>query len=110
MASGAEQDVEMRPTQLPHVPNNEHPGLLPKPNIFTATIGFASEADAEKVLNAVAVDSELRTDQVSRELNVSGNQIVIRFEATEARLLRAATGTMLELLSLAAETMERFHL
>lgn len=47
---------------------------------------------------------------MSRELSVSGNQVVIKFEATEARLLRAATGTMLELLSLAADTMERFRI
>ncbi|CAD7701300.1 unnamed protein product [Ostreobium quekettii] len=90
-------------------PNNAHPGAQPKPNVFSATIPFASEADARAVVNAVAVDAELRTEQVSRELTVDGHKVVIKFEATEARLLRAATGTLLELLSLAAATLERFR-
>lgn len=61
------------------------------------------------VLTSITVDAELRLDSVSREVSLSGDEIVIKFEATEARLLRAAVGTFLELLSLSAATLERFR-
>lgn len=62
------------------------------------------------VLTSITVDAELRLESVSREVRLKGNEIVIEFQATEARLLRSAVGTFLELLNLSAATLERFRL
>ncbi|CAL8466225.1 g5761 [Coccomyxa elongata] len=80
----------------------------PQPYEFHASHVYASEADAQVVRDALAIDPELRPKQVTRELTVDKTTLNIFFSAVDARTLRAAVGTFYDLLALATRTLEAF--
>jgi len=89
-------------------PSTQDPAA--KPFSFDGRMEFDSAEDAAMVRNSLAVDPELRPQQVSRKLTVEGSTLVMHFEAVEVRLLRAAVGTFFDLLVLATQTLETFRL
>ncbi|KAK9804335.1 hypothetical protein WJX72_007910 [[Myrmecia] bisecta] len=91
-----------------HVAKDAQPATQPLPFQLSGRIEYASARDAEMIRNTLAVDPELRPDQVKRELQVQGSALVMHFQATDARTLRAAVGTFCDLLGLATRTLEMF--
>eukprot|EP00877_Chromochloris_zofingiensis_P002647 jgi/Chrzof1/12383/Cz06g32140.t1 len=80
----------------------------PKCYTFCGSVDFDSQEAADIVRRALEVDPELHPDQVSKELHVEDNKLIINFAATELRLLRAAVGTFYDMLALATRTVEQF--
>mmetsp|Transcript_32 Transcript_32/g.77 ORF Transcript_32/g.77 Transcript_32/m.77 type:complete len:83 (+) Transcript_32:127-375(+) len=74
----------------------------------SASIEYASEEAATMVMNTLSVDEELNEGKVSRVLRVEDKTLHISFEATEARLLRAAVSAFYDLLGLATRALEEF--
>eukprot|EP00891_Asterochloris_glomerata_P006529 jgi/Astpho2/6529/Aster-x0733 len=60
------------------------------------------------VCKTLAVDAELRPEQVERKLTTDGKDFVMHFQAVDARTLRAAVGTFCDLLALATRSIEMF--
>jgi len=77
--------------------------------VFDATVPFESARHAQMVCDTLAVDPELRPNDVKRKLSVQDAALRIHFEAQEARMLRAAVGTFCDLLALAVRTLEAFQ-
>jgi EKC/KEOPS complex subunit PCC1/LAGE3 len=75
---------------------------------WEAKIHFENAAHAVLVNQALSVDPELRPDDVKRLLQVRDSTLIITFEAKQMRMLRAATGTFLDLLALAVRTLDAF--
>ncbi|KAK9816059.1 hypothetical protein WJX74_000968 [Apatococcus lobatus] len=79
-----------------------------QPFTCSAQVEFGSALQAKIICNTLAVDPELRPQQVTRELSVDGSNFIMKFSATDVKSLRAAVGTFCDLLGLAARTMEAF--
>lgn len=75
---------------------------------FHCRVNFSCDDDAAMVRNALAVDPELRPDQVSKCLTVEGNALLATFAAADVRTLRAAVGSFCDLLGLATRILEAF--
>ncbi|KAJ8046835.1 EKC/KEOPS complex subunit LAGE3 [Holothuria leucospilota] len=71
-------------------------------------IPFPSDREAEIAYNSLRVDKEPRKSQITKELNLDGNVLLVNFTATEARFLRVAVGSFFDLLNLVVKTMEEF--
>lgn len=78
------------------------------PFVWEAGIEFGSPHHAQMVCDALSVDAELRPDDVTRHLQVLGSALHIKFRAKQIRMLRAATGTFLDLVALSVRTLEAF--
>ncbi|KAK3286690.1 hypothetical protein CYMTET_5759 [Cymbomonas tetramitiformis] len=70
---------------------------------------YASHAHAQMIMTTLDVDAELNQGKVSRTLHVQDSTLHARFAATEARLLRAAVSSFLDLMTLATKTLEQFE-
>ncbi|KAL3151831.1 hypothetical protein ABBQ38_012796 [Trebouxia sp. C0009 RCD-2024] len=79
-----------------------------KPLQFFGRVTYASATDASMVRDTLAVDPELRPQQVVRVLTVEDRDLVMRFDATDVRTLRAAVSTFCDLLALVTRTLEMF--
>lgn len=79
-----------------------------KPFEFFGRATYASHADACMVRDTLAVDPELRPEQVTRALTVEGSDFVMKFNAADVRTLRAAVSTFCDLLALVTRTLEMF--
>ncbi|XP_057434349.1 uncharacterized protein LOC130727034 [Lotus japonicus] len=71
-------------------------------------VDFGSEENASIAYAALAVDKELQPDKVKRLMTVSDGKLSVRFEATEARFLRASFSAFVDVLILATKTIEEF--
>ena len=71
-------------------------------------MAYPSAEAAAVVCRAVGVDKELTPAKVRRTLAVEGAALVLTFEATELRLLRASVSTLLDLILLSTRAVERF--
>ncbi|KAJ3681281.1 hypothetical protein LUZ60_015770 [Juncus effusus] len=71
-------------------------------------VDFGSSENASLAYSSLAVDKELQPDKVKREMTVSDSKILVHFEATEARFLRASFSSMLDLMILATQFIEQF--
>ncbi|KAI3508115.1 hypothetical protein L1887_23117 [Cichorium endivia] len=67
-----------------------------------------SEENAYIIYSALAVDKELQPDKVRRLMSVSNGKLTLRFEAVEARFLRASFSAFMDALTLATKTIEQF--
>jgi len=91
---------------------------------YEASIPFPSSKEATIVANSLNADAELRAESVLREIAVEDNTIKVglfsplcgltqpqvKFQATEAKLLKSAVGTFLSLAALSADTIDAFAL
>ncbi|KAI4337983.1 hypothetical protein L6164_016342 [Bauhinia variegata] len=71
-------------------------------------VDYGSEENASMVYATLAVDKELQPDKVKRDMRVSGGKLLVHFEATEARFLRASYSAFVDVLTLATKTIEEF--
>ncbi|KAM7499786.1 hypothetical protein LguiA_024200 [Lonicera macranthoides] len=71
-------------------------------------VDYKSQENASIVYSALAVDKELQPDKVKRQMSVSNGKLLIHFEATEARFLRASFSAFVDVLTLATKTIEEF--
>ncbi|XP_059629012.1 uncharacterized protein LOC132271594 [Cornus florida] len=71
-------------------------------------VDYESEETARIVYSALAVDKELQPDKVKRQMSVSDGKLSVRFEAVEARFLRASFSAFVDVLTLATKTIEAF--
>ena len=74
----------------------------------TIAIDFPTPAQAEIVCATLAVDRDLKADRSTRTLRTVDNQLVAEFSATEARFLRVAVNTFLDLALLSVRTLREF--
>jgi len=80
------------------------------PQSYTSdlVVSFATPNHAQLVLDTLSVDPELRPHDVQRTMALDGCSLSITFKAKDIRMLRAATGTFMDLLGVATLTMETF--
>ncbi|KAH6784080.1 transcription factor [Perilla frutescens var. hirtella] len=71
-------------------------------------VDYSSEEVASMVYAALAVDKELQPDKVKRHMSISNGKLSVRFEAVEARFLRASYSAFVDVLTLATKTIEEF--
>ncbi|KAL4574748.1 hypothetical protein LXL04_021584 [Taraxacum kok-saghyz] len=71
-------------------------------------VDYKSDEIARIVYSALAVDKELQPDKVRRQMSVSDGKLIVHFEATEARFLRASYSAFVDVLTLATKTIEQF--
>ncbi|XP_021909364.1 uncharacterized protein LOC110823310 [Carica papaya] len=71
-------------------------------------VDLESKENASMIYAALAVDEELQPDKVRRQMSVSDSKLSVRFEAVEARFLRASFSAFIDVLTLATKTIEEF--
>ncbi|KAL6646246.1 hypothetical protein ACP70R_017854 [Stipagrostis hirtigluma subsp. patula] len=71
-------------------------------------VDYGSEEHASIVYKTLAVDKELQPDKVKREITVSGNKLLVHFEAVEARFLRASFSAFVDLMVLMTKLVEEY--
>jgi tRNA threonylcarbamoyladenosine modification (KEOPS) complex Pcc1 subunit len=71
-------------------------------------IPFPNEKLANIAFTTMSVDKEPKRSHVKKQLKVEDNVLLVSFEAEEARMLRVAVGSFLDLLTLTIDTMDRF--
>ena len=101
------------PPADPRADSPPPPALLlllppPGPRRSEAQVAYPSAEAAAVVCRAVGMDKELTPAKVRRTLAVEGAALVLTFEATELRLLRASVSTLLDLILLSTRAVERF--
>ncbi|KAK1598476.1 hypothetical protein QYE76_071910 [Lolium multiflorum] len=69
-------------------------------------VDYGSEEHATIVYKTLVVDKELQPDKVRRGMTVSGGKLAVRFEAVEARFLRASFSAFVDLMVTQAELHE----
>ncbi|TMW68677.1 hypothetical protein Poli38472_006145 [Pythium oligandrum] len=71
-------------------------------------LSFPEAEDAEHAMLTIQVDEELQPDKIHRSLSVDGTDLIVHFEATEIRLLRAAVASFYDMSLLVARTLLEF--
>ncbi|OZJ07009.1 hypothetical protein BZG36_00201 [Bifiguratus adelaidae] len=72
-------------------------------------IPFPNERLATIAKQALAVDKELRADQVERTLSVDGSRLIADYQATTPRVLRVSVNAFMEMLVMVTRTMDAFE-
>ncbi|XP_076949489.1 uncharacterized protein LOC143622145 [Bidens hawaiensis] len=89
-------------------PNASEKNLSPWEFSCDLEVDYKSDEIASIVYSTLAVDKELQPDKVRRLMSVSNGKLSVRFEATEARFLRASYSAFVDVLTLATKTIEQF--
>ncbi|KAJ0401512.1 hypothetical protein P43SY_009372 [Pythium insidiosum] len=71
-------------------------------------LSFPAAEDAEHAMMTIQVDEELQPEKIHRTLAVKGNDLIVHFEATEIRLLRAAVSSFYDMALLVSRTLLEF--
>jgi len=71
-------------------------------------VPFPSSEEAEIALGSLSVDKEPRRSGVQRTITVSGSNLLVHFEAQEARSLRVSINSFFEHVHLVCETIRCF--
>ncbi|KAK9894452.1 Pcc1-domain-containing protein [Cystobasidium minutum MCA 4210] len=74
----------------------------------TVSIPFENERQAATALRVISVDKILRSDTVSRELRVEGDNLVATYQAVSARQVRVALDHFFSDVQLVTDTMNEF--
>ena len=69
---------------------------------------FASPEHAAFAVAALSVDAELHPERVTKTLAADGAHVRARFEAADARALRASMGAYLDMLGVVLRTLREF--
>jgi len=73
------------------------------------SIPFPCEREALIAYNSLRVDKEPgRGGSLSRQLDLSGSQLIVHWRATEARFLRVSVNGFLDHLALVTQTIAEF--
>jgi hypothetical protein len=78
------------------------------PLIASFTTTLASAAHAEVARASLAVDAELSPERSTKALRVDGTQLVADFAAIDARNLRLAITSYVDMLSVVLRTLREF--
>ncbi|KAL5989422.1 hypothetical protein ACLOJK_010313 [Asimina triloba] len=70
-------------------------------------VDYGSEKNASIVHAALAVDKELQPDKVKREMSLCEGRLLVHFEATEARFLRASFSAFVDAVVVLERDRER---
>ena len=72
------------------------------------TVPFPSSRHAEIAYNSLRVDKEPSRGGCKKTLSLQESTLYVKFTTKEARVLRVASNSFLDFLSLVCDTMERF--
>ncbi|XP_018933593.1 EKC/KEOPS complex subunit LAGE3 [Cyprinus carpio] len=75
---------------------------------FFLKVPFPSEREATIALQSLSPDPEPRKGGITKNLDLSGQTLSVRWTADEARILRVSVSSFLDHLSLVMETMDAF--
>ncbi|XP_055063688.1 L antigen family member 3-like [Paramisgurnus dabryanus] len=75
---------------------------------FFLKVPFPSEREAAIALQSLSPDPEPRKGGITKDLDVAGQTLSVRWTADEARILRVSVSSFLDHLSLVMETMDAF--
>ena len=83
------------------------------PHTFEARLTLGAREDAEMVMKSLMVDRELQPDKVQRTMRVIPASdgkftLLIQIAATEVRLLRPASSTLMDLAVACSKAIEQF--
>jgi len=76
--------------------------------IMEIKVPFPNNRYAEIAYNTLRVDKEPRRGGCKKCLTLDENILNVKLEAKEARVLRVASNSFLDFLTLVSETMERY--
>ena len=79
-----------------------------EPSTAELRVRFSSSAHAELARACLAVDPELNTARVSRELAAEGDALVARFTAGDSRSLRLSLGAFFDMVGVLVRTLRDF--
>ncbi|GLD95066.1 hypothetical protein PINS_up003691 [Pythium insidiosum] len=71
-------------------------------------LSFPEAEDAQHAMMTIQVDEELQPEKIHRTLSVNGSDLIVHFEATEIRLLRAAVSSFYDMALLVSRTLLEF--
>ncbi|GAB5587263.1 hypothetical protein Unana1_02163 [Umbelopsis nana] len=71
-------------------------------------IPFPTPRLAGVAQQALAVDKELKVDQVKRTISAEGPVLKVDFDCSSAKMLRVSTTSFFEFLTMVTNTMEQF--
>ena len=69
---------------------------------------FPDAAKAQVACQTLAVDDELQPEKIQKDLSTEGNTLVVRYAATEHRLLRVAMSSVFDGLGVTAKAIREF--
>ncbi|KTF71732.1 hypothetical protein cypCar_00028726 [Cyprinus carpio] len=75
---------------------------------FFLKVPFPSEREAAIALQSLSPDPEPRKGGITKNLDVTGHTLSVRWTADEARILRVSVSSFLDHLSLVMETLDAF--
>ncbi|KAM3599381.1 uncharacterized protein V6R79_004714 [Siganus canaliculatus] len=75
---------------------------------FSLDVPFPSSRDATIALRSLSPDREPRRGGISKQLEVTGTTLSVKWSADEARILRVSVNSFLDHLALVLETMDMF--
>lgn len=78
------------------------------PYTMDMTIPFPTARHAEIAYNTLRVDKEPSRGGCKKTLTLREHELLVHFQAGEARVLRVASNSFLDFLILVSETMEKF--
>mmetsp|Transcript_12797 Transcript_12797/g.47283 ORF Transcript_12797/g.47283 Transcript_12797/m.47283 type:complete len:108 (-) Transcript_12797:2171-2494(-) len=69
---------------------------------------FPTERAAKMVEQAIKVDKELQPDKIRRDIRAEQMVLKVRFQATEARLLRVSLSSFYDMVGVCLRTLQEF--
>ncbi|KAA0704333.1 EKC/KEOPS complex subunit [Triplophysa tibetana] len=75
---------------------------------FVLKVPFPTEREAGIALQSLSPDPEPRKGGITKNMDVSGQTLSVRWTADEARILRVSVSSFLDHLSLVMETLDAF--
>ena len=84
--------------------------MASKANLFQAVVRvqFTKPEHAKMVVTVLMVDDELQPDKASKELQVSGNELIATLSASEPRVLRVVMSSFFDMLAVVTRTLAEF--
>ncbi|KAL2313511.1 EKC/KEOPS complex subunit SPAC4H3.13 [Schizosaccharomyces pombe] len=79
--------------------------MIVLPHKVTVKVPLASRVDAERCLQVLAPDRELKEELVQRNLFVDDNYLVVNYSCSSARMTRVTVNSLFENLYLIIDTM-----
>eukprot|EP00826_Nyctotherus_ovalis_P039306 TRINITY_DN3771_c0_g2_i1.p1 TRINITY_DN3771_c0_g2~~TRINITY_DN3771_c0_g2_i1.p1 ORF type:complete len:109 (-),score=32.84 TRINITY_DN3771_c0_g2_i1:265-591(-) len=106
--------MEIEEDSIDEGENNKQPEIISVPEkdciAIECKMVFPTQRYAEICKDVIAVDKELQPELVSRELQVVGNKLIVKYKGLPGNVkkLRTAVGGLLENLMLSIRTLKEF--
>eukprot|EP01038_Epipyxis_sp_PR26KG_P007493 gene7493-10209_t len=82
---------------------------LGKPYESIIKINFGSPVRASMVKNCLEVDDELQPNKTWKIIEVNGEILMIKFRATDLKMLRVAISSFMDMIIVASKTLLEFE-